>query len=179
MTRRKKMGIALLLAVILAALLAGAYYPRSFAQVMGQDYDPNRLDNISVSLSHPDADQSREVTLSPTDPAAGQLLALLEGQRYRPVYHNPWGAISGRSLAMDYWIHGFIVVQVEDGYSGLFFAFDGNPEVTIGDGGFFRRGFRLDPAVQRQVLDLLLEQPYTTGEETVQETGDLPLEIVP
>ena len=26
----------------------------------------------------------------------------LEGQRYRPVYHNPWGAISGHPVALDY-----------------------------------------------------------------------------
>ncbi|MFQ9411488.1 MAG: hypothetical protein ACLR1T_11145 [Evtepia gabavorous] len=97
----------------------------------------------------------------PDDPATGDLLALLEGQRYRPVYHNPWGAISGHPVALDYAIYGVFVFQGEDGGVSVPFYFDGYREVSIGSGGPFRKGYRLDPAVQQAVLDLLLAQPDT------------------
>ena len=167
MSKRRQRGIwiAVGIVVLAAVLLTAAYYPRSFAQAMGEDYDRQRLDHISIYLSHPEQGQSREITLSPADPATEDLLALLEGQRYRPVYHNPWTPISGRALALDYWVHGvFVFQEEEDGSAAVSLSFDGNPEIGIGPGGVFRRGYRLDPAVQQQLLDLLTAQPAAPAE---------------
>lgn len=90
-----------------------------------------------------------------------ETLTSFSGQRYRPVYHNPWGAISGHPTALDYAIYGVFVFQGEDGGVSVPFYFDGYREVSIGSGGPFRKGYRLDPAVQQAVLDLLLAQPDT------------------
>ncbi len=141
-------------------LLMAAYWPSTLPQVLGKDFA--QLKEVQIHLSHVrNNSPSRDLTLSPDDPATGDLLALLEGQRYRPVYHNPWGAISGHPTALDYAIYGVFVFQGEDGGVSVPFYFDGYREVSIGSGGPFRKGYRLDPAVQQAVLDLLLAQPDT------------------
>lgn len=66
-----------------------AYWPSTLPQVLGKDFA--QLKEVQIHLSHVrNNSPSRDLTLSPDDPATGDLLALLEGQRYRPVYHNPW-----------------------------------------------------------------------------------------
>lgn len=159
MTKRKRRGILIAAAVVLLAVVAGtvACFPRTFAQAIG-NYDLQQLDHIDIWLSHPERGQSREIILSADDPATEELLTLLEGQRYRPVYHAPWNPVTGRALVLDYWVHETFVFQKEgDSYPAAFLDCDGHPEITLGPGGLFRRGFRLDPAVQQQMLDLLLE----------------------
>ncbi len=52
----------------------------------------------------------------------------------------------------------------EDGGVSVPFYFDGYREVSIGSGGPLPQvGYRLDPAVQQAVLDLLLAQPGHPG----------------
>lgn len=156
----KKPLILVGILAILTAFLMAAYWPSTLPQVLGKDFA--QLKEVQIHLSHVrDNSPSRDLTLSPDDPATGDLLALLEGQRYRPVYHNPWGAISGHPVALDYAIYGVFVFQGEDGGVSVPFYFDGYREVSIGSGGPFRKGYRLDPAVQQAVLDLLLAQPDT------------------
>ena len=79
--------------VVVAALLAIFNQSRTFAQTMGQDYDPGQIQAIHVALYAPDDAQSRQVTLSPTDPAAQELLTLLGSQMYDVVYS--FGTVSG------------------------------------------------------------------------------------
>ena len=79
--------------VVVAALLAIFNQSRTFAQTMGQDYDPGQVQAIHVALYAPDDAQSRQVTLSPTDPAAQELLTLLGSQMYDVVYS--FGTVSG------------------------------------------------------------------------------------
>lgn len=147
MSRRRNLLILVGILAILTAFLMAAYWPSTLPQVLGKDFA--QLKEVQIHLSHVrNNSPSRDLTLSPDDPATGDLLALLEGQRYRPVYHNPWGAISGHPTALD----GGVSVP---------FYFDGYREVSIGSGGPFRKGYRLDPAVQQAVLDLLLAQPDT------------------
>lgn len=167
MSKRKRRGILLVVVVVLLAGVVAtvAYYPRTFAQAMG-NYDLQRLDHIEIWLSHPERGQSREINLSADDPATEELLTLLEGQRYRPVYHAPWSPLHGRAMGLDYLVQGLFYFQKEDDdYPAVFLGCIGHPEITLGPGGLFRRGFRLDPAVQQQMLDLLLEQPYTPVNE--------------
>ena len=146
MSRRRNLLILVGILAILTAFLMAAYWPSTLPQVLGKDFA--QLKEVQIHLSH-------------DDPATGDLLALLEGQRYRPVYHNPWGAISGHPVALDYAIYGVFVFQGEDGGVSVPFYFDGYREVSIGSGGPFRKGYRLDPAVQQAVLALLLAQPDT------------------
>lgn len=88
--------------VVVAALLAIFNQSRTFAQTMGQDYDPGQVQAIHVALYAPDDAQSRRVTLSPTDPAAQELLTLLGSQMYDVVYS--FGTVSGGySGPMDTW----------------------------------------------------------------------------
>ena len=73
--------------VVVAALLAIFNQSRTFAQFMGPDYDPGKLDNIQIFLSAIDNDTpSREITLTLEDPAAQELLELLNRQTYDVVY---------------------------------------------------------------------------------------------
>lgn len=162
MSRRRNLLILVGILAILTAFLMAAYWPSTLPQVLGKDFA--QLKEVQIHLSHVrDNSPSRDLTLSPDDPATGDLLALLEGQRYRPVYHNPWGAISGHPVALDYAIYGVFVFQGEDGGVSVPFYFDGYREVSIGSGGPFRKGYRLDPAVQQAVLDLLLARPFPAG----------------
>lgn len=92
MSRRRNLLILVGILAILTAFLMAAYWPSTLPQVLGKDFA--QLKEVQIHLSHVrDNSPSRDLTLSPDDPATGDLLALLEGQRYRPVYHNPWGAI--------------------------------------------------------------------------------------
>ena len=90
MSRRRNLLILVGILAILTAFLMAAYWPSTLPQVLGKDFA--QLKEVQIHLSHVrDNSPSRDLTLSPDDPATGDLLALLEGQRYRPVYHNPWG----------------------------------------------------------------------------------------
>ena len=114
MSRRRNLLILVGILAILTAFLMAAYWPSTLPQVLGKDFA--QLKEVQIHLSHVrNNSPSRDLTLSPDDPATGDLLALLEGQRYRPVYHNPWGAISGHPTALDYAIYGVFVFQGEDG----------------------------------------------------------------
>ena len=142
MSRRRNLLILVGILAILTAFLMAAYWPSTLPQVLGKDFA--QLKEVQIHLSH----------VRNNSPSR-------EGQRYRPVYHNPWGAISGHPTALDYAIYGVFVFQGEDGGVSVPFYFDGYREVSIGSGGPFRKGYRLDPAVQQAVLDLLLAQPDT------------------
>ena len=84
--------------VVVAALLAIFNQSRTFAQAMGQDYAPGQVQAIQADLLYvADDTQSRRVTLSPADPAAQELLTLLDSQMYDVVYSL--GAVSGGSGA--------------------------------------------------------------------------------
>ena len=129
MSRRRNLLILVGILAILTAFLMAAYWPSTLPQVLGKDFA--QLKEVQIHLSHVrNNSPSRDLTLSPDDPATGDLLALLEGQRYRPVYHNPWGAISGHPTALDYAIYGVFVFQGEDGGVSVPFYFDGYREVA-------------------------------------------------
>lgn len=148
MSRRRNLLILVGILAILTAFLMAAYWPSTLPQVLGKDFA--QLKEVQIHLSHVrNNSPSRDLTLSPDDPATGDLLALLEGQRYRPVYHNPWGAISGHPTALDYAIYGVFVFQGEDGGVSVPFYFDGYREVSIGSGGPFRKATAWTPLSSR------------------------------
>ena len=155
--------------VVVAALLAIFNQSRTFPQIMGQDYAPEKVDSIHVYLQAMGHDApSREVVLSGEDPAAQELLALLGSQTYDVGYEV--GAIEGHAVPLDYTITLILTMELEpeeEGASASFLYFDGSDEATMdgldkaaGSNGWVRTHYRADLAFQQEILDLLLAQPY-------------------
>ena len=156
--------------VVVAALLAIFNQSRTFAQAMGQDYDPGQVQAIQADLLYvADDTQSRRVTLSPTDPAAQELLTLLDSQMYDVVYSL--GAVSGGSGAPYGYLANLEIQLPEKGTveddpdirDGVRIPLSGEPQLQIS--GPYRpdyQTYRADPAVQKAIMDLLLAQPYET-----------------
>lgn len=157
---KKRLCVVILLAVAATAVLFLLFRPRTFAQTMGPDYDPRQIQEITAHLSSLDRQTpSREITLSPEDPAAKDLLALLESHTYPPIYQ--WGAIEGHGVTLDYMASLCMVFQrEEDGYPAAFLFFDGYPEIQISGPNTSMGTYKLSEAAQQELLDLLLKQPY-------------------
>lgn len=162
--RRRVVVIAVVIVLLAAVILTVAYYPRSFAQAVGGSYDPaktsqeNGLQGVHIILSGVIADETRELHIAPDDPAAAEVTALLDSQSWRPAY--PTGA---RQIGMDYMVMASYVM-VGDGQEGGIPAarvlLDGSRIAQAGVGADLK-DYRMDPALQQEILDLLLEQPYT------------------
>lgn len=161
--RRRVVVIAVVIVLLAAVILTVAYFPRSFAQAVGGSYDPaktpqeNGLQEVYVILSGVTVDETRELHLDPDDPAAAELTALLDSQSWRPVYPEV-----GRQVELDYVVMGVYLVgdPYGGGRPGARFFLDGSGIAQAGQGGDLK-DYRMDPALQQQILDLLLEQPYT------------------
>ena len=110
MTKKQKRWLALGGAALAVGLLAWAFWPRTFAQTVGEGYDPSQIWEMQVTLNDvADPDRSRAVVLSAGDPALEEALSILNSQRYRPIYH--WGAITGKSVPLDYYITGSLCLK--------------------------------------------------------------------
>lgn len=165
MSKRKRQGILIAVVVVLLAVVVGtvAYYPRTFAQTVKGSYDPartpqeNGLQELHVFLSSVAVDETRELHLNPDDPAVAEMTALLDSQSWRPVYFA-----GARQTGMDYMVMASYVMA--DGQGGGAPAarvlLDGSKIAQVGLGPDVK-DYRMDPALQQQILDLLLEQPYT------------------
>lgn len=161
--RRRAVVIAVVIVLLVAVILTVAYFPRSFAQAVGGSYDPaktpqeNGLQEVYVILSGITVDETRELHIDPDDPAAAELTALLDSQSWRPVYPEV-----GRQVELDYVVMGVYLVgdPYGGGRPGARFFLDGSGIAQAGQGGDLK-DYRMDPALQQQILDLLLEQPYT------------------
>lgn len=161
--RRRVVVIAVVIVLLAAVILTVAYFPRSFAQAVGGSYDPaktpqeNGLQEVYIILSGVTVDETRELHLDPDDPAAAELTALLDSQSWRPVYPEV-----GRQVELDYVVMGVYLVgdPYGGGRPGARFFLDGSGIAQAGQGGDLK-DYRMDPALQQQILDLLLEQPYT------------------
>ncbi|HIY06342.1 MAG TPA: hypothetical protein H9844_04595 [Candidatus Evtepia faecigallinarum] len=161
--RRRVVVIAVVIVLLAAVILTVAYFPRSFAQAVGGSYDPaktpqeNGLQEVYVILSGVTVDETRELHLDPDDPAAAELTALLDSQSWRPVYPEV-----GRQVELDYVVMGVYLVgdPYGGGRPGARFFLDGSGIAQAGQGGDLK-DYRMDPALQQEILDLLLEQPYT------------------
>lgn len=161
--RRRAVVIAVVIVLLVAVILTVAYYPRSFAQAVGGSYDPaktsqeNGLQEVHIILSGVTVDETRELHIDPDDPAAAELTALLDSQSWRPVYPEV-----GRQVELDYVVMGVYLVgdPYGGGRPGARFFLDGSGIAQAGQGGDLK-DYRMDPALQQQILDLLLEQPYT------------------
>ena len=161
--RRRVVVIAVVIVLLAAVILTVAYYPRSFAQAVGGSYDPaktsqeNGLQEVYVILSGITVDETRELHIDPDDPAAAELTALLDSQSWRPVYPEV-----GRQVELDHVVMGVYLVgdPYGGGRPGARFFLDGSGIAQAGQGGDLK-DYRMDPALQQQILDLLLEQPYT------------------
>lgn len=161
--RRRVVVIAVVIVLLAAVILTVAYYPRSFAQAVGGSYDPaktpqeNGLQEVYIILSGVTVDETRELHLDPDDPAAAELTALLDSQSWRPVYPEV-----GRQVELDYVVMGVYLVgdPYGGGRPGARFFLDGSGIAQAGQGGDLK-DYRMDPALQQEILDLLLEQPYT------------------
>ena len=170
MTKRNNGALAIgIVIVIVAALVAIFTQSRTFTQIMGQDYAPEKVDSVHVYLQAMGHDApSREVVLSGEDPAAQELLALLGSQTYDVGYEV--GAIEGHAVPLDYTITLILTMEPEpeeEGVSSAFLYFDGSDEATMdgldraaGSNGWVRTHYQADPAFQQEILDLLLAQPY-------------------
>lgn len=161
--RRRVVVIAVVIVLLAAVILTVAYYPRSFAQAVGGSYDPaktpqeNGLQEVYIILSGITVDETRELHIDPDDPAAAELTALLDSQSWRPVYPEV-----GRQVELDYVVMGVYLVgdPYGGGRPGARFFLDGSGIAQAGQGGDLK-DYRMDPALQQEILDLLLEQPYT------------------
>lgn len=161
--RRRVVVIAVVIVLLVAVILTVAYFPRSFAQAVGGSYDPaktpqeNGLQEVYVILSGITVDETRELHIDPDDPAAAELTALLDSQSWRPVYPEV-----GRQVELDYVVMGVYLVgdPYGGGRPGARFFLDGSGIAQAGQGGDLK-DYRMDPALQQEILDLLLEQPYT------------------
>lgn len=161
--RRRVVVIAVVIVLLAAVILTVAYYPRSFAQAVGGSYDPaktsqeNGLQEVHIILSGITVDETRELHIDPDDPAAAELTALLDSQSWRPVYPEV-----GRQVELDYVVMGVYLVgdPYGGGRPGARFFLDGSGIAQAGQGGDLK-DYRMDPALQQEILDLLLEQPYT------------------
>lgn len=161
--RRRVVVIAVVIVLLAAVILTVAYYPRSFAQAVGGSYDPaktsqeNGLQGVHIILSGITVDETRELHIDPDDPAAAELTALLDSQSWRPVYPEV-----GRQVELDYVVMGVYLVgdPYGGGRPGARFFLDGSGIAQAGQGGDLK-DYRMDPALQQEILDLLLEQPYT------------------
>lgn len=161
--RRRAVVIAVVIVLLAAVILTVAYFPRSFAQAVGGSYDPaktpqeNGLQEVYIILSGVTVDETRELHLDPDDPAAAELTALLDSQSWRPVYPEV-----GRQVELDYVVMGVYLVgdPYGGGRPGARFFLDGSGIAQAGQGGDLK-DYRMDPALQQEILDLLLAQPYT------------------
>ena len=161
--RRRAVVIAVVIVLLVAVILTVAYFPRSFAQAVGGSYDPaktpqeNGLQEVYIILSGVTVDETRELHIDPDDPAAAELTALLDSQSWRPVYPEV-----GRQVELDYVVMGVYLVgdPYGGGRPGARFFLDGSGIAQAGQGGDLK-DYRMDPALQQEILDLLLEQPYT------------------
>lgn len=169
MTKRNNGALAIgIIIVIAAALVAIFTQSRTFAQIMGQGYAPEKVDGIHVYLSAVDRDTpSREVFLSGEDPAAQDLLALLGSQTYRVNYEV--GAREGHPVLLDYTVALSLTMAPEGDQQTVAAVYlDGSSAADIrgldpaeGDHTLgVRTHYRADLAFQQEVLDLLLTQPY-------------------
>ena len=167
MTKRNNGALAIgIVIVIVAALVAIFTQSRTFTQIMGQGYAPEKVDSVRVYLQAMGHDApSREVVLSGEDPAAQELLALLGSQTYDVGYEV--GAIEGHAVPLDYTITLILTMEPEPEEEGASLYFDGSDEATMdgldraaGSNGWVRTHYQTDQAFQQEILDLLLAQPY-------------------
>ncbi len=131
--RNQHCALALALVIVVAAALVAIFHQsRTFTQIMGQDYAPEKVDSIHVYLQAMGHDApSREVVLTPEDPATQALLDLLNRSLYEVQYAPVW-ANTDRSVRLDYIISMTIVMDPEDGgYPYADLRFRGCPEAEI------------------------------------------------
>ena len=91
MNPRTKRTLTVTVVVVLVAALVWFLYPRSFAQAMGRSFDPENTCTVQAVLRK-GGSSAIEVTLSPEDPAYGELMALLvvfRPQRIRATSRTP------------------------------------------------------------------------------------------
>ena len=134
--RNQHCALALALVIVVAAALVAIFHQsRTFTQIMGQDYAPEKVDSIHVYLQAMGHDApSREVVLTPEDPATQALLDLLNRSLYEVQYAPVW-ANTDRSVRLDYIISMTIVMDPEDGgYPYADLRFRGCPEAEIHGG---------------------------------------------
>ena len=85
MSRRRNLLILVGILAILTAFLMAAYWPSTLPQVLGKDFA--QLKEVQIHLSHVrNNSPSRDLTLSPDDPATGDLPGLPQplGRHQRP-----------------------------------------------------------------------------------------------
>ena len=131
--RNQHCALALALVIVVAAALVAIFHQsRTFTQIMGQDYAPEKVDSIHVYVQAMGHDApSREVVLTPEDPATQALLDLLNRSLYEVQYAPVW-ANTDRSVRLDYIISMTIVMDPEDGgYPYADLRFRGCPEAEI------------------------------------------------
>lgn len=95
MTKKQKRWLALGGVALAVGLLAWAFWPRTFAQTVGEGYDPSQIWEMQVTLNDvADPDRSRAVVLSAGDPALEEALSILNGPAVSS--HLPLGSDNGK-----------------------------------------------------------------------------------
>lgn len=169
MTRSKGPLAIGILIVVVAALLAIFNQSRTFPQLVGQSYAPDKVESIHIYLSpmH-NGLPTREITLTQEDSAAQDLLDLLGSQVYDVWYDV--GSGEGHQILLDYTVYMVLYMEPEgEEQTVATVSLDGSAYMdtdALGPGGWssnsnwVRTHYRADPAFQQEVLDLLLAQPY-------------------
>ena len=154
MNPRTKRILTMAIVVVLVAALVWFLYPRSFAQAMGRTFDRESTCTVQAVLRKGGSSMI-EVTLSPEDPAYGELMALLESKKYVCTPDREW-----QEVTLDYSVT--LAFGREGGDNCL--DFTGEDAMRFYGSHEKERWYRVSgaQAFQQEILDLLLAQPYTT-----------------
>ena len=183
------LGLALVI-VVAAALVAIFHQSRTFPQLVGQSYAPDKVESIHIYLSpmH-NGLPTRELTLTQEDSAAQDLLDLLGSQVYDVWYDVDSG--EGHQILLDYTVYMVLYMEPEgEEQTVATVSMDGSAYMdtdALGPGGWssnsnwVRTHYQADPAFQQEILDLLLAEsfipdcnaPFASAERH-QEKGDPP-----
>ena len=155
MNPRTKRTLTIAIVAVLVAVLVWLLYPRTFQQAMGRSFDPENTCSVQAILHHKGGPME-EVTLSPEDPAYGELMALLESQKYVRTPGREW-----REVTLDYSVT--LAFGREGGDNCL--DFTGEDAMRFSGSHEKERWYRVSggQTFQQEVLDLLLAQPNTSS----------------
>lgn len=162
MNPRTKRTLILIAALVLlvAAVTLWAKIPRTFEQAMGNGFDRTRVDQVHAFVSTVNGIETREVFLSPGDPAYEELWALLDAQEYYPVMKR----VHGQQMQLDHYVFLAFRIPEEEGWSSWPVDISGSRYIQFLGG----RNLYFSPsgglAFQQDVIDLLLAQPYTVND---------------
>lgn len=152
MNVRTKRIVAVFELVIVIALILWFLCPRGIDQALGIDQEAVTQVHVTLTGAGEKEGDNRELTLTPDDPAYGELMTLLSYQKYIPLYLDK----DNRAVTLDYEVT-LTFLQGEGAYS---MTFSGDKPIWFVGSGMRDRSFRTSggEAFQQEILDFLLAQ---------------------